>query len=53
MLPKKHLLGSEKRKKRKHGDQLVESQRDALHKFFAGSSNVDINEVSFHEKQWI
>ena len=45
MLPKKHLSGSEKRKKRKHGDQLIESQRGALHKFFASSSNVDVNEV--------
>jgi hypothetical protein len=47
MLPKKQLSGSQKRKKRKHDDQSVESQRGSLHKFFVGSSNVDVNEVQW------
>src|SRR5687767_4681449 len=49
MLPKKQLSGAHKRKKRKHDDQLVESQRDALHKFFVASSNVDVNEAQEQE----
>ena len=44
-MPKKQLSGAQKRKKRKHDDQLAESQRGALHKFFVSSSNVDVNEV--------
>jgi len=44
MLPKKQLSGH-KRKKRKHDDQLAESQSGALHKFFVSSSTVDVNEV--------
>lgn len=45
MLPKKHLSGSQKRKKRKQDDLLIESQRGALHKFFSSSSNAnaDVN----------
>ena len=39
MLPKKHLSGAQKKKKRKQQDQLVESQRGALDKFFSVSSN--------------
>ncbi|ONM26952.1 hypothetical protein ZEAMMB73_Zm00001d007493 [Zea mays] len=49
MLPKKSLSGYQKRKKRKHEDQLVVSQKGALHKFFGVSSNVDVNEVEGHE----
>ena len=49
MLPKKQLSGAQKRKKRKHDDQLAESQRGALHKFFVSSSNVDVNEVQEQE----
>jgi hypothetical protein len=45
MAPKKQLSGAQKRNKRKHDAQIVESQRGALHKFFVGSSNVDVNEV--------
>jgi hypothetical protein len=46
MLPKKSLLGYQKKKKRKkHEDQLVELQKGALHKFFVISSNVYVNEV--------
>jgi hypothetical protein len=45
MLPKKSLSGYQKRKKRKHEDQLVESQKGALHKFF----NIDVNEVEGQE----
>ncbi|XP_062182263.1 uncharacterized protein LOC133886585 [Phragmites australis] len=40
MLPKKHLSGAEKRKKRKREDQFIESQKGAIHKFFSISSNV-------------
>jgi hypothetical protein len=49
MLPKKSLSGYQKRKKRKHEDQLVESQKGALDKFFVVSSNVDVNEVEGRE----
>jgi len=49
MLPKKQLSGAQKRKKRKHDDQLAESQRGGLHKFFVSSSNVDVNEVQGQE----
>jgi hypothetical protein len=49
MLPKKSLSGYQKRKKRKHEDQLVVSQKGALHKFFGVSSNVDVNEVEGQE----
>jgi hypothetical protein len=45
MAPKKQLSGAQKRNKRKRDAQIVESQRGALHKFFVGSSNVDVNEV--------
>jgi hypothetical protein len=33
MLPKKHLSGSEKRKKRKRTEALIKSQQGALEKF--------------------
>ncbi|KAG2653039.1 hypothetical protein PVAP13_1NG424076 [Panicum virgatum] len=49
MLPKKQLSGAQKRKKRKHDDQLAESQKGALHKFFVSSSTVDVNEVQGQE----
>ncbi|KAF2943933.1 hypothetical protein DAI22_02g102200 [Oryza sativa Japonica Group] len=39
MLPKKHLSGAKKRKKRKRGDQFIESQKGAIHKFFSASSS--------------
>jgi hypothetical protein len=45
MAPRKQMSSSQKRDKRKCDAQLVESQRNALHKFFVGSSNVDVNEV--------
>ncbi|KAK9664822.1 hypothetical protein RND81_14G071000 [Saponaria officinalis] len=34
MLPKKHLSGCEKRKKRKLAEELIKSQQGAIHKFF-------------------
>jgi len=40
MLPKKHLLGARKRKRKKLADQFVESQRGGIHKFFSASSSV-------------
>ena len=43
MLLMKHLSGR-KGKKKKKDEQLVESQRVALHKFFQPSSNTDLNE---------
>ena len=43
MLLMKHLSGR-KGKKEKKDEQLVESQRVALHKFFQPSSNTDLNE---------
>ncbi|XP_042387840.1 zinc finger MYM-type protein 5-like [Zingiber officinale] len=43
MLPKKHLSGCEKRKKRKKLEQLTESQRGAINKFFIKSSHGDGN----------
>jgi hypothetical protein len=45
MALRKQMSSSQKRDKRKCDAQLVESQRNALHKFFVGSSNVDVNEV--------
>lgn len=51
MLPKKHLSGAQKRKRQKEKDQLAESQRGALHKFFQSSSNVDVNEAQGEGQQ--
>jgi hypothetical protein len=34
MLPKKHLSGARKRKKRKQEDQFIELQKGSIHKFF-------------------
>ncbi|KAG6425970.1 hypothetical protein SASPL_110181 [Salvia splendens] len=55
MLPKKHLSGAQKRKKRKQDELFVESQRGALDKFFSVSSNVNVNEdqgqKSGHEQE--
>ncbi|KAG6434835.1 hypothetical protein SASPL_106479 [Salvia splendens] len=55
MLPKKHLSGAQKRKKRKQDELFVESQRGALDKFFSVSSNVSVNEdqgqESGHEQE--
>ena len=39
MLPKKHLSGAEKRKRKRLEEQFRESQRGALHKFFPTSSS--------------
>jgi hypothetical protein len=40
MPPKKCLSGNEKRKRKKHKDELVESQRGSLNKYFrTGSSS--------------
>jgi hypothetical protein len=40
MLPTKHLSGAQKRNKRKRENQLIESQKGAIHRFFSASSNV-------------
>jgi hypothetical protein len=40
MLPTKHLSGAQKRNKRKRENQLIESQKGAIHRFFSASTNV-------------
>ena len=40
MLPKKHLSGAQKRKRKRVEDQFIESQKGAIHKFFSASSIV-------------
>ena len=40
MLPKKYLLGTQKRKWKKLEDQFIESQKGVIHKFFSASSSV-------------
>ena len=40
MLPKKYLLGTQKRKWKKLEDQFIESQKGALQKFFKSSSDM-------------
>ena len=40
MLPKKHLSGSQKRKRKRVEHQFIESQKYAIHKFFSASSSV-------------
>ena len=47
MLPSKHLLGAQKRNKRKLEEQLIESQRGALHIFFQVTSNAKVIGVWF------
>jgi hypothetical protein len=39
MLPKKHLSGAQKRKRQRQQEQLIQSQKGALHKFFSTSSS--------------
>jgi hypothetical protein len=39
----KQLSGATKKKKRKRENQLIESQRGALNKYFPSTSSVDIN----------
>ena len=48
MLPKKHLSGATKRKRKRQEEQFVQSQQGALDKFFSASSSVvrDDNYVS-------
>ena len=40
MLPKKHLSGCEKRKRKRQQDESVQSQKGAIHNFFSPSSSV-------------
>jgi hypothetical protein len=40
MLPKKHLSGAQKRKKKKQEDEFIQSQKGAIHRFFPSSNNV-------------
>ena len=44
MLSKKHLSGAQKRRKRKLEDQLKESQKDAIRKFFSSSRNAEVSQ---------
>jgi hypothetical protein len=62
MLPKKHLSGAAKRKKRKLEDQFAQSQKGAIHKFFSSQSSVvpdgnpnEVEEPSIeeHEQQQV
>lgn len=41
MLPKKHLSGFEKRRKRKQTDKLIGSQKGAMHKFVVRNDTTD------------
>ncbi|XP_065866556.1 uncharacterized protein [Euphorbia lathyris] len=55
MLPRKHLCGSEKRKKRKRTQDFIESQKGAINKFFSKrveeSSNggLSVDEVNIEQ----
>jgi hypothetical protein len=40
MLPKKHLSGAAKRKRKRQEEQFVRSRQGALDKFFSASSSV-------------
>lgn len=44
MLSKKHLSGAQKRRKRKLEDELKESQKGAIHKFFSSSRNAKVSQ---------
>ena len=44
MLPPKHLTGAQKRNKRKREEQLIESQKGALHNFFQATSNAEVTQ---------
>ena len=44
MLPPKHLSGAQKRNKRKREEQLIESQKGALHNFFQATSNAEVTQ---------
>ena len=41
----KHKSGAEKRKKRKRENELIETQRGALNRYFPAASSVDVNET--------
>jgi hypothetical protein len=40
MFPTEHLSGAQKRNKRKRENQLIESQKGAIHRFCLASTNV-------------
>lgn len=42
-MPTKHLSGAQKRNKRKRENQLIESQKGGIHRFFSTSNNVPPN----------
>jgi hypothetical protein len=44
MLAKKHLSEAQKRKRQRETEKLIESQTDALHKFFSTPSSVVPND---------
>ena len=46
MLPPEHLSGAQKRNKRKREEQLIESHKGALHKFFQATSNAEVTQRS-------
>ena len=43
-MPPKHKSGAEKRKKRKRENELIESQKGALNRYFTTASSVDVND---------
>jgi hypothetical protein len=46
MLPKKHLCGNEKRKKRKRNQEFIKSQQGAINKFIIRNNDVNDNDES-------
>ena len=53
MLPKKHLSGAAKRKRKRQEEQFVQSQQCALDKFFLALSSAvhDDNPIDAHDNQ--
>ncbi|KAL5658826.1 hypothetical protein ACJX0J_031989, partial [Zea mays] len=50
MLPTKHLSGAQKRNKRKRENQLIESQKGDIHRFFSASTNEqNLDEVQINQ----
>jgi hypothetical protein len=44
MFLKKHKSGAQKRRKRKLEDELRESQKGVIHKFFSSSRNAEVSQ---------